>query len=141
MHTRPDGIRGGPSEAGPTARRRSDLSFVGSTAHTIDFGALVTEGVLLNLTISALNLTIAAQSDYFRQTKRLSLYKDSGSIRLILTLFWSKRIHVTPRLWVQWNSVPTEGPMWGYPRCGLGAVGAILEPFCGHLSPKNDKVS
>ena len=80
MHTRPDEIRGGPSEAGPTARRRSDLSFVGSTAHTIDFGALVTEGALLNLTISALNLTIAAESDYSRQTKRLSLYKDSGSI-------------------------------------------------------------
>jgi len=31
--------------------------------------------------------------------------------------------------------------MWGYPRCGLGAVGAVLEPFCGHLSPKIDKVS
>ena len=35
----------------------------------------------------------------------------------------------------------TKDPMWGYPRCGLGAVGAVLEPFCGHLSPKNDKVS
>ena len=35
----------------------------------------------------------------------------------------------------------TKGPMWGYPRCGLGAVGAVLEPFCGHLSPKLDKVS
>ena len=34
----------------------------------------------------------------------------------------------------------TKGPMWGYPRCGLGAVGAVLEPFCGHLSPKLDKV-
>ena len=30
--------------------------------------------------------------------------------------------------------------MWGYPRCGLGAVGAVLEPFCGHLSPKLDRV-
>ena len=39
------------------------------------------------------------------------------------------------------QEVPTKGPMWGYPRCGLGAVGAVLEPFCGHLSPKNDKVS
>ena len=38
-------------------------------------------------------------------------------------------------------SVATKGPMWGYPRCGLGAVGAVLEPFCGHLSPKLDKVS
>ena len=36
--------------------------------------------------------------------------------------------------------LPTKGPMWGYPRCGLGAVGAVLEPFCGHLSPKLDKV-
>ena len=34
----------------------------------------------------------------------------------------------------------TEGPLWGHPRCGLGAVGAVLEPFCGHLSPKIDKV-
>ena len=36
--------------------------------------------------------------------------------------------------------VSTKGPLWGYPRCGLGAVGAVLEPFCGHLSPKIDKV-
>ena len=35
---------------------------------------------------------------------------------------------------------PTEGPLWGHSRCGLGAVGAVLEPFCGHLSPKIDKV-
>ena len=34
----------------------------------------------------------------------------------------------------------TEGPLWGHPRCGLGAVGVVLEPFCGHLSPKIDKV-
>ena len=36
---------------------------------------------------------------------------------------------------------PTKGPMWGHPRCGLGAVGAVLEPFCGHFSPKIDMVS
>ena len=41
----------------------------------------------------------------------------------------------------QHTHVPTKGPMWGYPRCGLGAVGAVLEPFCGHLSPKLDQVS
>ena len=35
----------------------------------------------------------------------------------------------------------TRDPSWGHPRCGLGAVGAVLEPFCGHLSPKIDKVS
>ena len=39
------------------------------------------------------------------------------------------------------GSRATKGPMWGYPRCGLGAVGVVLEPFCGHLSPKLDKVS
>ena len=31
--------------------------------------------------------------------------------------------------------------MWGYPRFVLGAIGSFLEPFCGHLSPKIDKVS
>ena len=35
----------------------------------------------------------------------------------------------------------TRDPSWGHPRCGLGAVGAVLEPFCGHLSPNIDKVS
>ena len=41
-----------------------------------------------------------------------------------------------------WRTAPntTKGPMWGYPRCGLGAVGAVLQPFCGHLSPKFDRV-
>jgi hypothetical protein len=34
----------------------------------------------------------------------------------------------------------TEGLSWGYPRCGLGALGAVLEPFCGHLSPKVYKI-
>ena len=37
--------------------------------------------------------------------------------------------------------VPTRGPSWGHPRVVLGTIGAFLEPFCGHLSPKNDKVS
>ena len=35
----------------------------------------------------------------------------------------------------------TRGPSWGHSRCVLGAIGSFLEPFCGHLSPKNDKVS
>ena len=35
----------------------------------------------------------------------------------------------------------TRDPSWGHPRCGLGAVGAVLEPFCGHLSLEIDKVS
>ena len=35
----------------------------------------------------------------------------------------------------------TQDPSWGHPRCGLGAVGAVLEPFLGRLSPKIDKVS
>ena len=39
------------------------------------------------------------------------------------------------------SPVTTEGSSWGHPRCGLGAIGAVLEPFCGHLSPKIDKVS
>ena len=28
-----------------------------------------------------------------------------------------------------------------HPRVVLGAIGSFLEPFCGHLSPKIDKVS
>ena len=28
----------------------------------------------------------------------------------------------------------------GYPMCGLGAVGVLLEPFCGHSSPKVDEI-
>ena len=38
------------------------------------------------------------------------------------------------------GTLPTEGPSWGYPRGGLGALGAVLEPFCGYLSPKVDKI-
>ena len=36
--------------------------------------------------------------------------------------------------------ISTEGRSWGYPRCGLGAIGAVLEPFCGHLSPNVDEI-
>ena len=35
----------------------------------------------------------------------------------------------------------TEGPSWGHPMLVLGALGSFLEPFCGHLLPKVDKVS
>ena len=31
--------------------------------------------------------------------------------------------------------------MWGHSRFVLGAIGSFLEPLCGHLSPKIDKVS
>ena len=34
----------------------------------------------------------------------------------------------------------TKGPMWGHPMLVLGALCSFLEPFCGHLSPKIDKV-
>ena len=34
----------------------------------------------------------------------------------------------------------TKGPMWGYPLPVLGAISPFLEPFCGHLSSKIDKV-
>ena len=34
----------------------------------------------------------------------------------------------------------TKGPMWGYPRLVLGALGSFLEPFCGHVLPKVDKI-
>ena len=37
--------------------------------------------------------------------------------------------------------VTTEDPMWGHPMPVLGALSPFLEPFCGHLSPKLDKVS
>jgi hypothetical protein len=30
--------------------------------------------------------------------------------------------------------------MWGYPRLVLGALGSFLEPFCGHVLPKVDKI-
>jgi hypothetical protein len=35
----------------------------------------------------------------------------------------------------------TQTPMWGHSRFVLGAIGSFLEPFCGHISPKIDKVS
>ena len=35
----------------------------------------------------------------------------------------------------------TKGPMWGYPRPVIGAVGPLLEPFRGRLSPNIDNVS
>ena len=38
------------------------------------------------------------------------------------------------------SSGSTEGPWWGYPMLILGAVCSFLEPFCGHLSPKVDKI-
>ena len=34
----------------------------------------------------------------------------------------------------------TKGPMWGYPRLVLGALGSFLEPFCGHVLLKVDKL-
>ena len=42
--------------------------------------------------------------------------------------------------WIRYPP-PTEGPAWGYPMLVLGAVCSFLEPFCGNLSPKIDKVS
>jgi hypothetical protein len=36
--------------------------------------------------------------------------------------------------------VTTRGPSWGHSRFVPGAIGPLLEPFCGHLSPKIDKV-
>ena len=36
---------------------------------------------------------------------------------------------------------PQKALCGGIPRCGLGAVGAVLEPFRGHFSPKIDMVS
>ena len=35
----------------------------------------------------------------------------------------------------------TRGPSWGHPMVALGTIRSLLEPFCGHLSPKIDKVS
>ena len=40
-----------------------------------------------------------------------------------------------------WRRRSTEGRMWGHPMPVLGALSPFLEPFCGHLSPKLDKVS
>jgi hypothetical protein len=38
-------------------------------------------------------------------------------------------------------AITTKGPMWGHPMLVLGALCSFLEPFCGNLSPKIDKVS
>jgi hypothetical protein len=38
------------------------------------------------------------------------------------------------------HRVPSKGPMWGYPRLVVGALGSLLEPFCGHVLPKVDKL-
>ena len=35
---------------------------------------------------------------------------------------------------------PTKGPMWGYPRGRFWDLGTSLEPFCGKLLPKVDKL-
>jgi hypothetical protein len=42
---------------------------------------------------------------------------------------WTPAAHTTP------------GPSWGHPNVVLGAILSLCEPFCGHLSPKMDKVS
>ena len=39
------------------------------------------------------------------------------------------------------GTVATDGPWWGHPMLVLEALCSFLEPFCGHLSPKVDKVS
>jgi len=38
------------------------------------------------------------------------------------------------------KDLTTEGPSWGYPRSVLGAIDPYLEPFCGHLSRKDDEI-
>ena len=35
----------------------------------------------------------------------------------------------------------TRGPSWGHHSVVLGAIMSFLEPFCGYLSPKIEKVS
>jgi hypothetical protein len=39
------------------------------------------------------------------------------------------------------TTLSTEGPLRGHSKVVLGAIRSLLEPFCGHLSPKIDKVS
>ena len=36
--------------------------------------------------------------------------------------------------------LPTEGPLWGYPRGRFWDFGTVLEPLRGHLSPKVDEI-
>ena len=63
-------------------------------------------------------------------------------IYVYIVIIWHISSHGTGCIWNPQDGYhSTKGPMWGYSRCGLGAVGAVLEPFCGHLSPKLDKVS
>ena len=35
----------------------------------------------------------------------------------------------------------TEGPSWRDPKPVLGALSPFLEPFCGYLSPRVDKIN
>ena len=49
----------------------------------------------------------------------------------------ARPVHLTSGLSIKKS---TEGPSWGYPRGGLGAPGAVLEPFRGYLSPKVDEI-
>ena len=44
------------------------------------------------------------------------------------------------RFYAHQHGGTTEGPSWWYPRPVLGAIGPYLEPFCGLLSPKVDKI-
>ena len=37
------------------------------------------------------------------------------------------------------GSQSTRGPSWGHPMVVLGTIRSLLEPFCGHPSPKIDK--
>ena len=39
------------------------------------------------------------------------------------------------------RSRAARGPSWGHLKVVLGAIRPFLVPFCGHISPKIDKVS
>ena len=62
-----------------------------------------------------------------------------GLVKLPDHLPWSRRGHLLPASRGS-GTHATKDPMWGYPVFVLGAIGSFLEPFCGYLSPKIDKV-
>ena len=66
-------------------------------------------------------------------------YYTSNTCELLLVV---TKVLLSQEFSVAWRpSGPTQTPSWGHSRFVLGAIGSFLEPFCGHLSPKMDKVS
>ena len=66
---------------------------------------------------------------------------DGFELHLLTAGLHEERVHHHHRGRRLGGTLPTKGPMWGYPRPVLGAVDPFLEPFRGRLSPNIDNVS